>query len=272
MKQISKMHGIGNDILIIDQPTTTLNNNMIKMLGHRKQGIGFDQCIVIHSISDMTVHIDIFNANGQQVYQCGNGLRCLMRYLATHYDKNAIDIVTGRYKYRGKMIDQTPHIYMGVPSFLASDIPTHLDTNGLVTLHLPEKISMGIVFIGNPHAICLSEDQNRKQTAEKIQASPFFPEGINVSFISKNDDHILLETYERGVGKTDACGSAACAAALVQHHFLSGPSTVQVNFEYGSLVVDITPEGVWQSGPATTVFTSKDCIQIAEYCGTNKSI
>lgn len=265
MKQITKMHGLGNDILIIDQPTITLTPNMIKQLGHRKQGIGFDQCITIKQLNETSTQIDIHNANGQQVFQCGNGLRCLMAYLANNYQKTAINIMTGNCQYQGKIIHNIPHINMGKASFMASDIPTHLDTNGLVTMHLPEKISMGIVYIGNPHAICLSVDKNRQETAEKVQASPFFPEGINVSFMSETNGQISLETYERGVGKTDACGSAACAAAVVQHHFLSGPKTVKVNFEYGNLVVDIQPNGIWQSGPTTDVFTTTDCSQINDF-------
>ena len=107
MKQITKMHGLGNDILIIDQPTITLTPNMIKQLGHRKQGIGFDQCITIKQLNETSTQIDIHNANGQQVFQCGNGLRCLMAYLANNYQKTAINIMTGNCQYQGKIIHKS---------------------------------------------------------------------------------------------------------------------------------------------------------------------
>ena len=169
MNKIVKMHGLGNDILILDQPSHALTSQHIKQLAHRKQGIGFDQCIVIQSIQTSSATIQIFNADSQQVYQCGNGLRCLMVYLHQTYALTQVMIHTGNFTYEGQWIDGIAHINMGQPSFLAEDIPTLLDTRSLVTIHLPEQITMGIVFIGNPHAVCLEVNQDRDNIARKIQ-------------------------------------------------------------------------------------------------------
>ncbi len=253
--KFTKMHGLGNDILIIDQDQD-IDSHAIQSLSHRYLGIGFDQCLYITNITGEKVSTRIYNADGQQVYQCGNGLRCLMAYLAQNYGLSNAEIIVGKYTYHGIMQPNGPSINMGQPSFSQTTIPTTLDITGMVTIHLPHTCSVGIVHIGNPHAICLwpDENMNRENLAKDIQQSGFFPEGINVSFMKVSPTQLELETHERGVGKTEACGSAACAAVIIAHQFLSQKKSNRVKFTHGHLDITITHTGVWQTGPATFVF------------------
>ena len=251
----TKMHGLGNDMCLIES-SHELSPHTIKKMSHRHSGIGFDQCLHITAIDGSDVYLKIYNADGSQVYQCGNGLRCVMRYIHDQHNLTNARILVGSYCYEGSFHNNQPMINMGLPSFEQTAIPTTLDIQSLVTIHQPEAYTMGLVHLGNPHAICLwpQDHVNRSDLAQRIQHCGFFPEGINVSFIKQTDQHLTCETHERGVGLTEACGSAACAAVIIAHRFLNAPERSDVYFTSGKIHVQITAQGILQSGPACTVY------------------
>lgn len=259
----AKMHGLGNDFVVVDatkQPFT-LDNQTIKTLADRHLGIGFDQLLVIELAKNADFFCRIFNADGSQAEQCGNGLRCIAYFL--HQEKMltsssvTLETISGLFPI-SIQDEQHIHVTMGNP----------LIQKNLIELSFPSGHSrmLSIISMGNPHAIVkvnnLDEVQVEKVGME-IASHDYFPDGVNVGFMQIVDPHrIQLRTFERGSGETLACGSNACAAAAagIINGWLQSP--VQVEVSHGSLAIEwADPKPLQMIGSATHVFNGTICIR-----------
>ncbi|EHR0921012.1 diaminopimelate epimerase [Vibrio parahaemolyticus] len=265
----SKMHGLGNDFMVVDCITQNVffSQDLIRRLADRHTGVGFDQLLVVEAPYDPETdfHYRIFNADGSEVEQCGNGARCFARFVRLKGLTNKYSISVSTKK--GKMIldvedDGEVTVNMGVPEFEPSKIPfkakqkekTYIMRTGDKTLFC------GAVSMGNPHVVTVVDDVD---TAEVETLGPLlesherFPERVNAGFMQVvNRNHIRLRVYERGAGETQACGSGACGAVAVG--ILQGllDESVKVSLPGGELHISWQGPGkpLFMTGPATHVF------------------
>ena len=265
----TKMHGLGNDFVVIDatkQPFQ-MTISQIQKMANRHLGVGFDQLLVIEPSKDDAVdfHFRVFNADGNEVSQCGNGARCIARYIRTNQltEQNELRISTLKNILELKIqSDDKVMVKMGVPQFDPLDIPfVTLKTSNVYELEIDnQEIKFSIVNIGNPHAIILVDTIDALQISKLgplLSTHKHFPEGTNVGFMQIiNPKNIRLCVYERGAGETLACGSGACAAMVVGRRSGLLHEQVVVNQPGGNLIVDwqgsLTP--VIITGTADTVF------------------
>ncbi|AQW58183.1 diaminopimelate epimerase [Vibrio owensii] len=265
----SKMHGLGNDFMVVDCITQNVffSQDLIRRLADRHTGVGFDQLLVVEAPYDpeSDFHYRIFNADGSEVEQCGNGARCFARFVRLKGLTNKYSISVSTKK--GKMIldvedDGEVTVNMGVPEFEPNKIPfkakqkekTYIMRAGDKTLFC------GAVSMGNPHVVTVVDDVD---TAEVETLGPLlesherFPERVNAGFMQVvNRNHIRLRVYERGAGETQACGSGACGAVAVG--ILQGllDENVKVSLPGGDLRISWQGPGkpLFMTGPATHVF------------------
>jgi len=266
------MHGLGNDFVVIDTfaQDITLRPELVKTLADRRFGIGCDQVLLLGPPDNdgADVRYRIFNPDGGEVSQCGNGARCIAAYLHDRglVTKEVIIAETneGLLKlYRQK--DGQVRVNMGVPKFEPADIPMRarkrekeyqVSINGV-------DITFNAVSMGNPHAVLMVDnvDQIMVETlGPEMQQSGVFPEGVNVGFMQIVDrQHIRLRVYERGAGETLACGSGACAAVVAGYSDKRLAEQVNVSLKGGHLLVSWQGEGepVWITGPATFVYEGR---------------
>ncbi len=265
--QFTKMHGAGNDFVIVDERAQPAAGGRIdaaacRGLADRHTGIGFDQMLLIgpatHDGADASVRI--FNADGSEAAQCGNGLRCVARYLS--------DSAGGRDHWRLDSLaghtEATTHgdglvsITMGIPRWSAA--ATGCLEASPVTLD-GREIAFTAVSLGNPHAVIAVEDAAAaavETIGPAMQA--LFADGVNVGFMQRTGpDSLLLRVFERGVGETRACGSGACAAAVVAIRRQPDTAELTVNLPGGQLMVRWAGENqtVWLKGPAQRVFEGR---------------
>ncbi len=271
--EFTKMHGLGNDFMVIDLVTQrmSLNAELIKVLANRHVGVGFDQLLIVEPPTrpDVDFRYRIFNADGSEVAQCGNGARCFASFvqarklsfkqrLRVETASGIITLTTDRYGW--------VQVDMGKPKFEPSDIPFapkaitkignayRLDVDGT-------PVSLYVCNMGNPHAVIevddvVSADVNR--LGALIESHEAFPERVNVGFVQvMNQRHIRLRVFERGVGETQACGTGACAAVAVgvRQGWLDEGEDVRVQLYGGSLAVRYQ-EGysVMMTGPTSFVY------------------
>ena len=266
--RFTKMQALGNDFVVIDgvNQKITLNKSQIAQLGERHLGIGFDQLLLIESSDTADFFCRIFNNDGTEAEQCGNGLRCVARFI--HEQKlhagPTILIATksGKYEVFIKNYDAI-RMSMGVPTFEPEKIPfTATSQQKIYELPLLDDrtLSATVLALGNPHAVIRVDsiaETPIKQWGSHFSTHPLFPQGVNVGFMEIVDkSHIILRTFERGAGETHACGSNASASAVAG--ILNGwlASKVQVDFRYGSLWIEWDGEHslVYMTGPAVRVF------------------
>jgi diaminopimelate epimerase len=280
MTAFSKMHGLGNDFVVINllKTKTELTATFIATLSNRHTGIGFDQLLVIEASEKADFFCRIYNSDGSEAEQCGNGLRCVARYLheerVISKKQFAIETKAGIFAIEIKDYDHI-RVCMGTPLFRDEQLSSEelfddelLSFRALFseeppnkTSDLPQDTSISILSMGNPHAIlkvASLENLAIENIASKISSQDIFPDGVNVGFmqiVSKH--HIRLRTFERGAGETLACGSNACASAAsgIQQGSLQSP--VKVELAYGSLEIDWQGEGqpLYMTGPAAKIFT-----------------
>ncbi len=265
----TKMHGLGNDFALIDatQQPYKLSASQIQQMANRRLGVGFDQLLMLESskIADTDFHFRIFNADGHEVGQCGNGARCMAHFIRlrglSHKQQWKLSTLTQVLTVQIED-DHKVSVTMGVPAFQPKDIPFLNDkvSNWYTLMVQDRRVELGVANIGNPHAIIPVEridvDDVVKLGALLSQHTAF-PAGVNVGFMHVlNEQHIRLRVYERGVGTTLACGSNACAAVAVGRRAGLLQERVKVSQPGGSLIVD------WQgpqmpvimTGLAATVF------------------
>jgi len=258
------MHGLGNDFIVINYLNDVFNENSINIpkLANRHTGIGFDQLLIVESSerTDIDFKYRIFNADGQEVQQCGNGARCFALYVfkkkLTNKRKLNVETLNGDIEL---IINDNSSVTvnMGEPVFMPSKIPANLDNQH--KNYSINGIEMGILSMGNPHAVILANNIANLEidkTAEDIQNSCYFPESVNVGFMQINSpSNISLRVYERGVGETQACGSGACAAVVfgVENDLLE--NKVRVSLPGGNLDINYEKgSDVLMTGPAQFVF------------------
>ncbi|CAD83261.1 diaminopimelate epimerase [Candidatus Blochmanniella floridana] len=275
--RFSKMHGLGNDFVIIDSITQKVyfNSDKIRSLSNRFYGIGFDQLLVVEPPYDPNIdfHCRIYNADGSEVYQCGNGIRCVARFVCIKKltNKQHIKISTDTYSMMLSVLDsEFISVNMGEPIFDPIKIPFFsTQYQKMYVLFVPNfTILCGVVSIGNPHCVILVEQVDLVPVTvlgSILENHHCFPKKANISFmqiISQNN--IKLRVYERGSGETKACGSAACAAVAIgiQQGLLKKNISVQVNLPGGDLFISWKGLGypLYMIGSATYIYDG--CINL----------
>jgi diaminopimelate epimerase len=267
--QFTKMHGLGNDFMVVDaiRQKIKFTPSQIKILSDRHTGIGFDQCLLIEKSDNPAIDFfyRIFNADGQEVGQCGNGARCLARFLK-HYgltSKKEIQVATKTTQMKLRINDdETVTVNMGKPCLKPEDIPL-LAVEQDVHYPLPiEDVTYSVhaVSVGNPHAVMIVDDLQQAPVhtlGKQISEHTSFPEQTNVGFMQIIDaSHIRLRVYERGCGETAACGSGAVAAVAIGRLFHQLKEKVQVSLPGGDLVIDWPSfdSSIYLTGPAAFVY------------------
>lgn len=263
------MQGLGNDFVVIDATKTAFNLScsQIQAMANRRFGVGFDQLLLVELPKSNAVdfHFRIFNADGSEVGQCGNGARCIARFIRekglSQQRQFRVSTITDIMQLALESDDKVA-VQMGVPRFEPADIPfvAKESANHYDVVVGDQTVKLSVVNVGNPHAIILVNhiDANQVSTlGAALSKHERFPEGVNVGFMQVIDpQNIRLRGYERGSGETLACGSGACAAMVIGRRNGLLQERVTVSQPGGSLVVD------WQGpdaailmiGPAQTVF------------------
>lgn len=266
----TKMHGLGNDFMIIETirqkfiPTPQL----IREWSDRHTGIGFDQLLLIEPATNPMADFNyrIFNADGNEVSQCGNGARCIALFLQAEKltDKNIIVVETLKGKLELKIEkDRQVTVNMGIPNFDPKKIPFLADQEQLTyVINVENKnLETCVLSIGNPHCVLLVDDIKTAAVAalgSLLTKHPAFPEAVNVEFMQViNPQEIRLRVFERGVGETQACGSGACAAVIAGRALGLLNQQVIVKQARGNLRVawQGKNEAVFLTGPAEKVFS-----------------
>ncbi|WP_430009801.1 diaminopimelate epimerase [Methylophaga lonarensis] len=270
MLKFSKMHGLGNDFIVIDaiHQSVELSKQQIQMLADRHWGIGCDQLLLVQPAesAEADFRYRIFNADGGEVAQCGNGARCFARFVHDKglTDKTVIAVETASgLIYPELQSDGQVRVDMGPPRFEPAAIPfvaNELSNTYMLTLPSGPHVEISALSMGNPHAVVRVENISAAPVAEwgpQIEAHERFPERVNAGFMQVVDhDHIRLRVYERGVGETQACGTGACAAVVsgIRRGLLA--RDVQVDLPGGCLHISWPDEAsnVMMTGPAQHVF------------------
>ncbi len=263
------MHGLGNDFVVIDaiNQKIDLNREQIRQIADRNRGIGCDQLLLVEPPRSPEVDFTyrIFNADGGEVEQCGNGARCFARFVhdAGLSSATRIPVATSS----GNIVltledDGQVTVNMGVPVFVPAKIPFDTDIESPTYLLQVDHrtLEIGVVSMGNPHAVMRVEDVNTAPVTElgpRIESHPRFPKRVNAGFMQVVDQNMIkLRVYERGAGETQACGTGACAAMVVGRRWHLLDENVQVVLTGGTLNIKWKGEGepVYMTGPAQTVF------------------
>lgn len=224
----SKMHGLGNDFVVVDAVTQNifLSADQIRKLASRNTGIGFDQLLLVEPPydPDLDFHYRIFNADGNEVEQCGNGARCFARFVRNKGLNNrhrmGVSCKGGKLQLNIERNGQVS-VNMGVPEFSPAKVPFKAnkeEKNYILRADNYTELA-GVVSMGNPHCVLTVEDINQAPVAKvgsALSTHERFPKHTNVGFMEiVSRDYIKLRVYERGVGETEACGTGACAAVAV---------------------------------------------------------
>ena len=270
--KFSKMHGLGNDFVVIDgvRQSVSLTPEQIRFLGHRNFGVGFDQLLLVERAATPGVDFRyrIFNADGGEVEQCGNGARCFVRFVHDEKltDKREIRVETLRGVIGPRLEDDgNVTVNMGAPVFEPEKIPFDSSSHEVVQAILvgDAEVAITAVSMGNPHAVQVVGDVDAAPVdvqGPQIERHPRFPKRVNAGFMQIVDRHsIKLRVYERGTGETLACGTGACAAVVtgISRGLLDSP--VRVSTRGGDLSIAWAGKGqpVLMTGPAVTVFTGE---------------
>lgn len=263
------MEALGNDFVVVDglRQRPQLPAEAIRALADRRRGIGFDQLLLAEPPAHLgaDVRYRIFNADGTEVEHCGNGVRCLARFL---HDSGLAGGSRLRIETAGRITetqledDGQVTVDMGAPTLEPEHIPFRAAGRAaayrLATSHGEQEIAA--VSMGNPHAVLRVDAVDTAPVATlgpEIERHPRFPNGVNVGFLELVDRHrIRLRVFERGAGETPACGTGACAAVVAGRLAERLSPTVTVELTGGTLVVHWPGDGraVWMTGPARTVF------------------
>jgi diaminopimelate epimerase len=270
--EFAKMHGLGNDFVVVDgiRQRVSLTPEQLRYIADRHFGVGCDQILLVEAATqpDVDFRYRIFNADGGEVEQCGNGARCFVRFV---HDRGLTDKREIRVETLGGIIaprlegDGNVTVNMGIPRFLPSEIPFIHDDDVLIySLDVAdETLDISVVALGNPHAVQVVASVDEAPVdahGPLIESHERFPQRVNAGFMQVVDRHaIRLRVYERGAGETLACGTGACAAAVtgIRRGLLDSPVRVttrggDLNIAWGG-----ADRPVLMTGPAATVFTGE---------------
>lgn len=267
--RFTKMQGAGNDFVVIDATRAPLNlsHAQIQHIANRYFGVGCDQLLMVESTTtpDVDFRYRIFNADGGEVEQCGNGARCFVRFVVDKglTDKHEIKVETASGVITLKLQeDGQVTVNMGAPRFTPAQIPFEAEQQA-TTYELPlasETITVSAVSMGNPHAVMLVDNVHTAEVASlgpQIESHPQFPQRVNAGFMQVLNEHeINLRVYERGSGETLACGTGACAAAVSGIKLGTLQSPIKVHTRGGILTIQWAggESPVLMTGPAEIVF------------------
>ena len=270
MIKFTKMHGLGNDFVVINaiDQSIELSAEKIQAMANRRSGIGFDQLLLLQSPTNDAADFDyrIFNADGGEVEQCGNGARCMAKFIqcaGLMADRSQWVLSSlGGLLTVSLVENDLVAVNMGVPEFEPKNIPfvaqSRASTYQVDICH--EKLDIGVVSMGNPHAVVQVPDLASAPVdylGAELGKLAQFPQGVNVGFMQVNaPDQIALRVYERGVGETLACGSGACAAVVMGRFWGLLTESVVVALSMGDLLINWPGEGqsVEMIGPAEISF------------------
>lgn len=269
--EFTKMHGLGNDFVVLDMITqrAELDAMTIRRMANRNFGIGFDQLLIVEApdVPYADFKYRIFNADGSEVQQCGNGARCFARFV---YERQLTNKTRIKVQTQAGIIEPElgangwVRVNMGMPKFLPQEIPFIAEEpEALYQLELAEQqLTIDVVNMGNPHAVTIVPDILTADVAKigaEVESHQRFPERVNVGFMQILDEkHVRLRVFERGVGETMACGTGACAAAIsgMRRGLLS--HEVEVELAGGKLHIAWREgEPVFMTGPTTMVYVGR---------------
>ena len=275
----TKMHGLGNDFIVIDCRRKKIAglSRLVRKLSHRRFGIGFDQAIILFPSKKADFRMDIYNADGGRVEMCGNGIRCLAKYI---WDRNlsrkdVLEIETLAGIIKPKKAGRLVRIDMGEPILEAKDIPVKISSefgvgsseeqNSKPVIEYPlqtedKEFKITCVSMGNPHCVIFADDVDNFPVAKYgplIENHPLFPKRTNVEFIQViNKKRIKMRVWERGSGETLACGTGACAALVAANlNGLAGKKAT-IHLSGGDLKIEWSEKDnhIYMTGPAAEVF------------------
>ncbi len=276
--EFAKMHGLGNDFMVIDLVTQELavSEEQVRAWGDRRTGVGFDQLLLIEPPADPDADFRyrIFNADGHEVQQCGNGARCAARYIARRglSPKPELVLQTLAGPIRARLLaDGMVEVDMGEPRTSPAAVPFDPTADGAATpvAESPSSYELEVgdtrcrvtpVSMGNPHAVLFVDsvaDAPVERLGSALVAHPVFPEGANIGFCEVVDrGFVRLRVYERGVGETRACGTGACAAVVAAQLLDRVGQRVKVSLPGGKVRIAWQGPGstVRMTGPAVLVF------------------
>ncbi len=270
--KFTKMHGAGNDFVVLDgiRQRISLSTEQLRMLADRHFGVGCDQILLVEKAHDPIADFRyrIFNADGGEVEQCGNGARCFVRFVHEQKltDKSEIVVETHGGLIRPRL-EEDGHVTvdMGVPVFAPDRIPFTDGTGGeSEALRVAgETLMISVVSMGNPHAVQIVEDVEStpvETLGPLIEHHPRFPKRVNAGFMQIMDrQHIRLRVYERGSGETLSCGTGACAAVVsgIRLNLLDSPVTVATHGGTLTITWNSAEAPVLMTGPAISVFSGE---------------
>ena len=267
--EFTKMQGIGNDFVVVDAYTKPvfLSQSQIRRIADRHFGVGCDQLLMVErpTLPDTDFRYRIFNADGGEVEQCGNGARCFVRFV---HDKGLSNKTEIRVETASGIItpalesDGQVTVNMGIPRFEPSSIPFIADKiSPIYQLTVENKeIVISALSMGNPHAVQIVDNVDTAPVTQQgplIESHARFPQKVNAGYMQILErQHIRLRVFERGSGETLACGTGACAASVAGIQLGKLESPVLVSMRGGELVIrwDGPNSPVWMTGPAETVF------------------
>lgn len=269
----TKMHGAGNDFVVIDATVTpfSLSAAQLRRLADRHVGVGCDQILVVERAqSAADFRYRIFNADGGEVEQCGNGARCFVKFVfdrgLTQQREIRVETLSGLITLRREDDGQVT-VNMGAPVFDVTRIPFQpadaADAHALLhrlTLDSGDRVEVSVLSMGNPHAVCVVTDVETASVAShgpQMEHHAQFPRRVNAGFMQiMNRNHLRLRVFERGAGETLSCGTGACAAAVAGIRLGLLDSPVQVDTRGGRLTIQWAggDNPVLLTGPAATVF------------------
>lgn len=272
MIHFTKMHALGNDFMVIDGLTQhfKIKPRQIHQWAARHTGVGFDQLLIVEPpfSPEADFFLRIFNADGSSAEQCGNGARCVGRFVYENHlvpkKTLLVETLTNRIRIEPKE-DGSISVEMGEPHFHPNDIPflAEGEASCYALTVGSDCIELSVVSVGNPHAVIVIDGLKEAEISKwgpLIGQHERFPKGVNVSFMQILDcKKIALRVYERGVGETRACGTGACAAVAIGHNLELLDNTVTVSLPGGVLEVTWQGKGhpLWLTGPTKTVYQGR---------------
>ncbi|MFT6452388.1 MAG: diaminopimelate epimerase [Halocynthiibacter sp.] len=256
-----KMHGAGNDFVVIDSRNqeARVNEALARAIGDRNRGVGYDQLAEIRNGSaGADIDLDFWNSDGSRAGACGNATRCVARLIMDETGAEALGIRTERGLLQARRIDGEIWVNMGAPVLDWADVPLARDVD---LLHLPLTGDPAAVGMGNPHCVFFVPDAEAVDVAAQgalFENDPLFPARTNVEFAQiRSRGEIRMRVWERGTGITLACGSGACAVAVAAHQRGLTERAVRIEVDGGWLSLDWRDDGVWMTGPTALVFQAE---------------